>query len=355
MEIHADARYRQDRANIMVKADMQITSSLRSHPAAPKNRRLVLLAYECLCTFEFGTAVEAFGRADEVLGHPLYDLSVASVEEGVFGAQGGVRLVVDGGLELLEDAGTIVIPGWRSVSAPASDALIAALQRAHANGTRIVSICAGSFVLGEAGLLNGKRATAHWNSTEILAERFPQVQVEHGMIYVDEGSIITSAGGAAGVDLCLHLIRRDYGIDVANRTARRMVTPPLREGSQAQLIQQPVPQPRNKSLAPLLDDLRNNLTTPLVIEQLARQVGMSRRTFIRRFHDATGTSPGEWLLGIRLEKACAMLENNGLSIDQVAEQAGFGSPEALRHHFRQRFNTTPTKWRKAFSERVVMG
>lgn len=334
---------------------MHITSARRADSPAPINRRLVLLAYECLCTFEFGTAVEAFGRVDEVFGAPLYDLSVASVEEGTFGAQGGIRLVVDGGLELLEAAGTIVIPGWRSVHETASPRLIAALQQAHSKGTRIVSICAGSFVLGAAGLLDGKRATAHWNSTDILAQRFPAVHVEHGMIYVDEGNIITSAGGAAGVDLCLHLIRRDYGIEVANRTARRMVTPPLREGNQAQLLQQPVPQRQAKTLSPLLDDLRGNLNTPLVIEQLARQAGMSRRTFLRRFHDATGTTPGEWMLSIRLEKACALLESGMLSIERVAEQAGFGSPETLRHHFRQRLNTTPTKWRKAFSARVAVG
>ncbi|MBF7980233.1 MULTISPECIES: helix-turn-helix domain-containing protein [Rahnella] len=323
--------------------------------SAPQNRRLVLLAYECLCTFEFGTAVEAFGRADELTGEPLYELSVASVEEGTFGAQGGVRLVVDGGLELLEGAGTIVIPGWRSVHEPAPARLIEALQKAHNSGTRIVSICAGSFVLGAAGLLDGKRATAHWNSTEILAQKFPKVQVEHGMIYVDEGSIITSAGGAAGVDLCLHLIRRDYGIEVANRTARRMVTPPMREGNQAQLIQQPVPLRQTKTLAPLLDDLRSHLNTPMVIEQLAVQVGMSRRTFLRRFHDATGTTPGEWMLTVRLEKACALLESGKMSVDRVAEQAGFGSPETLRHHFRQRLNTTPTRWRKEFSGRDLVG
>ncbi|RYJ17849.1 AraC family transcriptional regulator [Rahnella variigena] len=337
----------------MQNAALPLMSSPRN--PAPRNRRLVLLTYECLCTFEFGTAVEAFGRADELTGEPLYDLAVASVEEGTFGAQGGVRLVVDGGLELLEDAGTIVIPGWRSIHEPASDRLIAALQKAHSNGTRIVSICAGSFVLGAAGLLDGKRATAHWNSTDVLAQRFPKVQVEHGMIYVDEGSIITSAGGAAGVDLCLHLIRRDYGIEVANRTARRMVTPPLREGNQAQLIQQPVPRYPAKTLAPLLDDLRSHLNTPMVIDQLAAQAGMSRRTFLRRFHDATGTTPGEWMLSVRLEKACALLENGTLSIDRVAEQAGFGSPETLRHHFRQRLGTTPTQWRKGFVERDLVG
>lgn len=318
----------------------------------PRNRRLVLLAYECLCTFEFGIAVEAFGRADELLGQPLYDLEVASVEEGTFGAQGGVRLVVDGGLELLEGAGTIVIPGWRSIDEPATERLIEALQKAHAQGTRIVSICAGSFVLAAAGLLDGKRATAHWNSTQALAERFPKIQVEHGMIYVDEGSVITSAGGAAGVDLCLHLIRRDFGIDVANRTARRMVTPPHREGSQAQYIQQPVPVRPAKTLSPLLDDLRTRLNRPLAIEQLASDAGMSRRTFLRRFHDATGTTPGEWMLAVRLEKACALLESGKLSIDRVAEQSGFGSPETLRHHFRHRLGTTPTLYRRQFSDRI---
>ncbi|WP_343550579.1 helix-turn-helix domain-containing protein [Pantoea sp.] len=333
---------------------MHIASPLNARPLPPNNRRLVLLAYECLCTFEFGIAVEAFGRVDEVLGTPLYDLRVASVEEGVFGAQGGVRLVVDGGFELLKDAGTIVIPGWRSVHESASPRLIAALQQAHRNGSRIMSICAGSFVLAETGLLDGKRATAHWNSTDILAQRFPQVQVEHGMIYVDEGSIITSAGGAAGVDLCLHLIRRDYGIEVANRTARRMVTPPLREGNQAQLIQQPVPQHQAQSLAPLLDDLRTHLNTPLLIDQLARRAGMSRRTFLRRFQDATGTSPGEWMLSVRIEKACTLLESGTQSIDLIAEQAGFGSAETLRHHFRQRLNTSPTKWRKAFNQRRLL-
>lgn len=333
---------------------MPVTYSDQDRAFTPKNRRLVVLAYQCLCTFEFGIAVEAFGRVDEVLGQPLYDLRVASLEKGVFDAQGGVRLVVDGGLELLEDAGTIVIPGWRNVFEPAPEPLIAALQSAHQNGSRIVSICAGSFILCETGLLDGKRATAHWNSTEILADRFPAVQVEHSMIYVDEGSLITSAGGAAGVDLCLHLIRRDYGIEIANRTARRMITPPLREGSQAQWVQQPVPKRRTKSLAPLLDDLRHHLNTPMVIEQLARQAGMSRRTFIRRFKDTTGTTPGEWMLSLRLEKACALLESEKLSIDQVAEQSGFGSAETLRHHFRLRFKTTPTQWRKAFNARTCI-
>lgn len=333
---------------------MQIAAPLHRPSFTLKNRRMVLLAYECLCTFEFGIAAEAFGRVDEVLGRPLYDLRVASLEDGAFGAQGGVRMVVDGGLELLEDAGTIVIPGWRNVYESPPEKLIAALQKAYQKGTRLVAICAGSFILAETGLLNGKRATAHWNSTEILAQRFPEVQVEHSMIYVDEDSIVTSAGGAAGVDLCLHLIRRDYGIEVANRCARRMITPPLREGSQAQLIQQPVPQRQTKSLAPLLDDLRNHLNTPMVIEQLARKVGMSRRTFIRRFYDATGTSPGEWMLSVRLEKACTLLESERLSIDHVAEQAGFGSPETLRHHFRRRFKTTPTQWRKAFRERAMI-
>jgi AraC family transcriptional activator FtrA len=325
-----------------------------SYSLAPFNRRLVLLAYECLCTFEFGTAIEAFGRVDEQLGKPLYDLEVASVEETTIGAQGGVRLTVDGGLELLEDAGTIVIPGWRSVHEAPSPQLVAALQRAYQQGSRIVSICAGSFILAATGLLDGKKATAHWNSTEELARQFPQIEVQHGVIYVDEGRLITSSGGAAGVDLCLYLIRRDYGAQVANRTAQRMVTSTHREGNQAQYLRQPVSILPGKTLPPLLDSLRTRLNTPLVIEQLAAEAGMSRRTFLRRFHDATGTTPGEWMLSVKIENACALLESSTVSIERVAEQAGFGSVETLRHHFRQRLGTTPTRFRQQFSDRTAI-
>ncbi|EIC83355.1 transcriptional regulator FtrA [Serratia sp. M24T3] len=310
------------------------------------NRRLVLLAYERLCTFEFGIAVEAFGRADETTGEPLYEMAVASVENGIFAAQGGIRLVVDGGLELLEGAGTIVIPGWRSIDEPPTAELIAALQQAHARGARIVSICAGSFVLAEAGLLDGKRATAHWNSTQALEDRYPAIKVCHGVIYVDEGSLITSSGGAAGVDLCLYLIRRDYGTVVANRAARRMVTFSHREGNQAQYLPQPVSGRESKSLSPLLESLRSRLDKPLAIAELAAEAGMSRRTFLRRFQETTGTSPGEWMLGIRIQNACRLLESQTLSIEHVAELAGFGSAETLRHHFRQRMGITPTQYRK---------
>jgi len=336
----------------MPNMSMQTTSMQNTAPA-PFNRRLVLLAYECLCTFEFGIAVEAFGRADDVLGEPLYDLAVASVENGTIGAQGGVKLVVDGGLELLEEAGTIVIPGWRSIHEPPTPALVAALQQAHQRGARIVSICAGGFVLAATGLLDGKRATAHWNSTDELARQFPRVKVQHGVIYVDEGSLITSSGGAAGVDLCLYLIRRDFGSQVANRTAQRMVTSTHREGDQAQFLRQPVSVLPGKTLSPLLDSLRTRLNSPMIIEQLAVEAGMSRRTFLRRFHDATGTTPGEWMLAVRMETACSLLENGTLSIERVAEQSGFGSPETLRHHFRQRLSTTPTAYRQRFNRRAA--
>ncbi len=331
----------------MTNVPIKNVEIMPTHSAVPAfNRRLVLLAYERLCTFEFGIAVEAFGRADETTGEPLYDMAVASVENGIFGAQGGIRLVVDGGLELLEGAGTVVIPGWRSIDEAPSAELIAALQQAHAQGTRIVSICAGSFVLAQAGLLNGKRATAHWNSTQALAERYPEIDVCHGVIYVDEGSLITSSGGAAGVDLCLYLIRRDYGAVVANRAARRMVTFSHREGNQAQYLQQPVTGRESKSLSPMLDRLRSCLDKPLAIAELAAEAGMSRRTFLRRFQEATGTSPGEWMLSIRLQNACRLLESETVSIEYIAELSGFGSAETLRHHFRQRLGISPTQYRR---------
>lgn len=316
--------------------------------APPTNRSLVVLAYDGLCFFEFGTALEAFGPLDPTNGEPLYELSVAAVEEGPLRVYGGVHIAVDGGLERLDDAGTIVIPGWRDVTAPVPDALIAALQRAAARGCRLVSICTGSFVLAAAGLLCGRRATTHWRRAETLAATFPDILVEPGVLYVDEGDILTSAGSAAGLDLCLYLIRRDYGPDAANRAARRLVIPPHRQGGQAQFVMQPVPVRETATLAPLLDRWRSRLAVNVNVDDLAQEARMSRRTFLRRFQDATGTTPGEWLLGLRLERARCLLETTDLPMEAVAASSGFGSAETMRHHFRARMRTSPTIYRRQF-------
>ena len=209
------------------------------------NRLVVALAYDGLCTFEFGIAIEVFGLPRPEMGPDWYRFAVCAVDQGRMRAVGGFQLVADGGLELLEEAGTIIIPGWRSAhGAPVPPALIESLRRAHARGARLMSICSGVFVLAAAGLLSGRRATTHWRYVERLSAAYPDIKVEPDVLYVDEGSVLTSAGSAAGIDLCLHVVRHDFGAEVANRLARRLVVPPHREGGQAQFIERPMPPAR---------------------------------------------------------------------------------------------------------------
>ena len=283
------------------------------------------------------------------MGTDWYRFSVAAVEPGPLRATGGIRVLADGGLELLEEAGTIVVPGWRGARAPVPLLLVEALRRAHAGGARLVSICSGVFVLAAAGVLEGRRATTHWHYVEALRELHPDIQVEADVLYVDEGDVLTSAGSAAGIDLCLHLVRRDFGPDIANRLARRLVVPPHREGGQAQFIERPVaPAREGARLGPLLDRMRARLAEEQPVAALADEAGMSARTFLRRFKAATGTTPGEWLLIERLGRARELLESGSRSIDDVAATCGFGSPATLRHHFRERLGTSPAAYRARF-------
>ncbi|HEY8383050.1 MAG TPA: transcriptional regulator FtrA [Microvirga sp.] len=321
-------------------------------PPSPPNRLVVALAYDGLCTFEFGCAVEVFGLHRPEMGPDWYAFAVAAVDQGPLRAVGGIRVMADGGLDLLESAGTIIVPGWRGAREPVPPALVDALLRAHARGARLVSICSGVFVLAAAGLLSGKRATTHWHHVAALNELYPDIRVEPDVLYVDEGQVLTSAGSAAGLDLCLHLVRRDFGPDVTNRLARRLVVPPHREGGQAQFIERPVPPAREGArLGPLLERMRARLEREQTIPDLAREAGMSTRTFLRRFKAATGTTPGEWLLGERLGQARELLEAGSASIDDIAAACGFGSPATLRHHFRERLGTSPAAYRARFSER----
>ena len=310
---------------------------------------VVILAYDGLCLFEFSTALETLGPPPPGWEEQWYDVAVAFAEATPLRAGGGVRLAIDGGLELFEEAGTIVVPGWRAVNEPVPDALVEALQRAGRRGCRFVSICTGSFVLAAAGLLDGRRATTHWHHATVLSTNYPAIDVQPAVLYVDEGDILTSAGCAAGLDVCLHLIRRDHGPIAANRVAQRMVVPPHRQGGQAQFVNQPLPVRENAALAPLLDTLRSRIDVDVDIDALAAEACMSRRTFLRRFHDTTGTTPGEWLLSLRLERARLLLETTRVSIERVAQGSGFGSAETLRHHFRTRLGTSPTAYRQQFS------
>ncbi|EJN03847.1 transcriptional regulator containing an amidase domain and an AraC-type DNA-binding HTH domain [Phyllobacterium sp. YR531] len=315
------------------------------------NPNVVAVAYDGLCTFEFGVVVEMFGLPRPEMGQDWYKFAVASIETGELRATGGVRVLADGGLDLFEQAGTIIMPGWRGVEHSVPQRLVEALQKAHANGARILSICSGVFVLAAAGLLSGRRATTHWRYADLLTERYPDIRFEPNVLYVDEGSILTSAGSAAGIDLCLHLIRRDFGTEAANKVARRMVVAPHRDGGQAQFVEQAVPAAHEGArLSPLLELMRNNIQKEFSIASLAKAAGMSPRTFLRRFDAATGMTPARWLLSERLGKARDLLENSPLSVEVIAANTGFGTAATLRHHFRQQLATTPTAYRDMFGK-----
>ncbi|QGU11246.1 transcriptional regulator FtrA [Leclercia sp. J807] len=313
------------------------------------NPLVVVLAYDGLCTFEFGIAVEIFALPRPEMGQEWYRFAVAGVDPGELRATGGFRLVVDGGLELLSEAGTIIVPGWRGADVPVPAALCEQLVAAHRRGARILSICSGVFVLAAAGLLDNRQATTHWRYTDLLQQRYPAIKVTPDVLYIDNGDVLTSAGSAAGIDLCLHLVRRDYGSVAANRVARRLVVSPHRDGGQAQFIQQAVPVAyEGHRLGALFDYLHARLAEPHTVESLAKFVGMSPRTFLRRFTATTGKTPAQWLLHARLSRSQDLLENSQLSIERIAEEVGFGSVATMRHHFKNQLSTTPAAYRKGF-------
>ncbi|MGU3412651.1 transcriptional regulator FtrA [Enterobacteriaceae bacterium C23F] len=319
---------------------------------APEPRPLVVaLAYDGLCTFEFGVAVEIFGLPRPELGERWYRFAVAAIDEGELRATGGIRLMTDGGYELLEQADTIVIPGWRGANMPVPEALCEALRVAHQRGCRVMSICSGVFVLAASGLLNGRQATTHWRYTEELQRRYPAIQVVEDVLYVGDARLLTSAGSAAGIDLCLHVVREDFGLDVANSVARRLVVQPHRDGRQTQHLERPVARSReSERLGQLFDWLHRHLAEPHTLESLALHVGMSPRTLLRRFREATGITPARWLLNERLQRAQQALGESRLSIEQIAQDNGFGSASALRHHFQQQFAISPQAFRKKFTQ-----
>lgn len=315
---------------------------------------VVVLAYNGLCTFEFGVAVEVFGLPRPEMGDDWYRFAVASIEEGELRATGGIRIVADGDLALLEEASMVIIPGWRGVEVPVPQALCAALRQAHQRGCRLLSICSGVFVLAAAGLLDGRRATTHWRYTARLRDAFPAITVVEDVLYQDEGDILTSAGSAAGIDLSLHVVRRDYGTEAANSVARRLVIPPHRDGSQTQQFSRPVARLReSQRLGQLFDYLHQHLALNHSVSSLARRAGMGQRTFLRRFQEATGTTPARWLLNERLIRARDYLENSRLSVDSIAEQTGFACSATLRHHFRQQFALSPAQYRKQHLSRQI--
>jgi AraC family transcriptional activator FtrA len=322
----------------------------RNSRAAPSpNRLVVALAYDGLCTFEFGVAVEVFGLPRPEMGANWYRFAVVGIEPGPLRAAGGIRVAVDGVLSLLDRAGTIIVPGWRGADSPVPRPLCKALRRAHERGARVMSFCSGVFVLAATGLLDGRRATTHWRYAERLARDYPRISVVPDVLYVDEGGLLTAAGSAAGIDLSLHLIRRDWGAAAANSVARRLVVPAHRDGGQAQFIEAPVPEAREGGrIGRVLEAIRAEPAQQATIAALARQAGMSRRTFLRRFKASTGTTPGVWLTTARIARARDLLAASPCAIEEIATQAGFGSAATLRHHFRRHMKLSPSDYRRRF-------
>ncbi|WP_024302469.1 helix-turn-helix domain-containing protein [Pseudogulbenkiania sp. MAI-1] len=311
--------------------------------------KLAIVAFDGISLFHLSVPTLIFGEDREASGVPRHTLHVCAERPGPLTSSTGLVIDIPHGLEPLADADVIIVPSWNRPERPAPSALTEALRHAHARGAKLVGLCLGAFVLADTGLLDGRRATTHWGWNDMFARRFPQVRLEPDVLYIDEDDVMTSAGTVAALDGCLHLLRRRLGADVANRVARRLVMPPHRQGGQAQYVEQPLPaRPRDEKLAEVLDWARARLALPLSLDTLANAALMSRRTFTRRFREATGMTVSQWLTAERLALAQRLLESTDLPIENVAEAAGFGSPLSLRQHFRTQFGTTPAGYRRTF-------
>jgi AraC family transcriptional activator FtrA len=306
--------------------------------------RVVALVRPVQSTFELGCAAEVFGTARAGIPQ-YYEFEVCAETPGPVPTSAGYAMSVTRGLSALASADTVIIPGWLPVEAPLSARVRRALLRAHARGARLVTICSGVFALARTGLLDGRSATTHWGRAEQLRREFPQIRVEPDRLYIDHGDVATSAGAGAGIDLCLHLVRRDHGAGHAALVARHMVMPPHREGGQ---IQYAPPSPSSSSLDGLLAWAGARLGTPLSVGDLAAQLNVSTRTLARRFADQLGTSPGNWLLSRRIAEARSLLEETDLPVEAIAARVGLTSAVNLRRRFRALVGTTPGAYRRAF-------
>jgi transcriptional regulator GlxA family with amidase domain len=298
--------------------------------------------------FELGIVCEVFGTDRRADGFPAYEFTLCSPDGDPVRTSSGFDVTPGADLGPLATADLIAVPA-HPMDRPIPDALGAALRAATARGAYVVSLCSGAFVLAEAGLLDGRACTTHWRYVDDLARRFPLARVQLNSLYVEDGPVLTSAGTAAGIDACLHLVRRMHGSAVATKLARRMVVPPHRSGGQAQYVEHPVPvTPDAPTLEPLLTWLATNLQRPTPVEELAARVHMAPRTFARRFRAETGTTPHEWITGQRVLAARALLEETDLGVDAVAVRAGFRDAAVLRHHFSRRVGATPHAYRSMF-------
>ncbi|QCX79292.1 HTH-type transcriptional regulator CdhR [Streptomyces sp. YIM 121038] len=326
---------------------------MSTSPAPDRPHRVAVLALDGVYAFELGIPSRVFGNAEDAAGRPLYEVVVCTADGRPVRTDAGFSVAAEHGPEALGHADTVVIPPAAPCDrATAADGLPAPLAAALGRvrpGTRLVSFCSASFVLAAAGLLDGRPATTHWQVAEQFRREFPRVRLDEDVLFVDDGDILTSAGVAAGVDLCLHLVRRDHGSAVANHVARRCVVPPWRDGGQAQYIERPVPEPTVATTAPTRAWALERLQEPLTLGEMADHARMSLRTFTRRFRDEVGTTPGRWLTGQRIEVARHLLESSDLPIDLVAHRAGFGTANSLRQHMRSVLGVSPAAYRRTFA------
>jgi transcriptional regulator GlxA family with amidase domain len=323
---------------------------MRSRPPT-----VVALVFEPIASFELGVACEVFGLDRSDMGVPRFRFLVCSEKTGIAQTKDhGVDVVIRHGLEALRAADIVIIPGWAPVDRPVPTAVVDGLRRAHARGAQLVSFCSGSFVLAATGLLDGRRAATHWMFADRLQAEHPAIEVDANVLYVDdESGVATSAGTAAAIDLCLHLVRRRHGANVAGVIARRMVAPPQRDGGQTQYIEARTVEADPRPIRMAMDHALGHLADDLTVEALAAVANQSPRTFARHFRAATGTTPLQWLLRQRIVEARRLLETTDLAIERVAEAVGFGTAAALRLHFARLVGTSPTSYRRSFAVDVA--
>lgn len=310
---------------------------------------VVAVVGERVAAFELGIVCQVFGLDRSGDGLPGHDFAVCGAAPGLVPTTSGFAVEVTHGLDRVARADLVTVPAWPTLDAPVAPEIRAALAAAVERGATVLSVCSGAFALAAAGLLDGRRATTHWQFADLLARRYPRVTVDRDVLHVADGPVLTSAGAAAGIDACLHVVRERHGAAVANALARRMVVPAYREGGQAQYVETPVPATPGHSLADLLDWMRAHLAEPLTVDALAARAHLSPRTFARRFRETTGTTPHRWLLDQRLQHAEHLLETTGAPVDVVAARAGFGSGDTLRHHFAARRGVSPNRYRRTFA------
>jgi transcriptional regulator GlxA family with amidase domain len=316
--------------------------------ASPPKTCVAVVAFDGISPFHLSVPCLVFG--DAMGQNSSFDVVVCAAEPSPLKTTAGFSLSDLAPLSALKKADLIVVPSWRDVNERPPERLLKTLREAHARGVQIVGLCLGAHVLAEAGLLDGRRATTHWEYAKAMADRFPTVDIDPDVLYVEDQNVLTSAGTAAGIDACLHMVRRRLGAEVANRLARRLVVPPHREGGQAQFIEQPLPSTAGGTrLAQLIDSVRTRLDEPHNLDSLASETKLSRRSLTRQFRALTGTTVQSWLLAERLTLSQRLLEQTDQSVERIAEMVGFGSVVSLRHHFRLRLGVNPTTWRRNFA------